>query len=141
GAGPRAAQNLVLGAKARAVMNGRVNVSIADVRAVAIPVLRHRIFTNFLADAEGVTAMTIVEELLKALPEPKISDEKQLEAEEAPAPVRPAAKAPKPAAPASAAAMIQVQCPKCGQVADVPRAAAGKKAKCAQCTTVFVIQG
>jgi len=54
GAGPRASQYLVLGAKARAVLNGRYYVSQADIRAVAPPVLRHRIKTNFNADAEGV---------------------------------------------------------------------------------------
>ena len=78
GAGPRASQYLVLAAKARAVMHGRVNVAIADVKAVAIPVMRHRIFTNFSADAEGVSAIDLVEMLLEAVPEPRISDEKAL---------------------------------------------------------------
>ena len=54
GAGPRAAQYLVLGAKAQAILTGRLNVSCDDVRAVAKPVLRHRLFTNFNADAEGI---------------------------------------------------------------------------------------
>ena len=55
GAGPRACQYLILGAKARAIINGRYNVSCNDIRALAIPVMRHRIFTNFNADAEGVS--------------------------------------------------------------------------------------
>ena len=71
GAGPRAAQYLVLGGKARAVMHGRYNVSCKDIQALAAPVLRHRIFTNFNADAEGVTTDHIVQELLKTIPEPK----------------------------------------------------------------------
>jgi len=69
GAGPRAAQYLVLGAKANAILHGRLNVSCDDVRAVAKPVLRHRMFTNFNADAEGIGPDKIVEELIKAVPE------------------------------------------------------------------------
>jgi MoxR-like ATPase len=69
GAGPRAAQYLVLGAKAHAILNGRLNVSCADVRAVAKPVLRHRIFTNFNADAEGIGPDQIVEKLISTVPE------------------------------------------------------------------------
>ena len=76
GAGPRAAQYLVLGAKSRALLHGRFNVSCEDVREVAKPVIRHRIFTNFNADAEGVTADKIVEMLIAAIPEPKIEDYK-----------------------------------------------------------------
>ena len=76
GAGPRAAQYLVLGAKSRALLHGRFNISCEDVRAVAKPVIRHRIFTNFNADAEGVTSDKIVEMLLAAIPEPKIEDYK-----------------------------------------------------------------
>jgi MoxR-like ATPase len=74
GAGPRATQYLVLGAKSRALLDGRVNVSCADVRAVAPPVMRHRIFTNFNADAEGITSESIVDRLLKAIPEPEAKD-------------------------------------------------------------------
>jgi MoxR-like ATPase len=70
GAGPRAAQYLVLGAKARAVIHGRLNVSCGDVAALALPVLRHRIFTNFAADSEGVTTDDLVARLLRAVPEP-----------------------------------------------------------------------
>jgi MoxR-like ATPase len=69
GAGPRAAQYLVLGAKAHAVLNGRLNVSCDDVRAVAKPVLRHRLFTNFNADAEGIGPDQVVEKLLGAVSE------------------------------------------------------------------------
>ncbi len=64
GAGPRASQYLVLAAKARAALNGRFFVAADDIRAVAPPVLRHRIITNFTAEAEGVTPDTIVEQLL-----------------------------------------------------------------------------
>lgn len=68
GAGPRAAQYLVMGAKGHAILNGRVNVGIDDVRAVAKPVLRHRLFTNFAADAEGVHADQVIEKLLASVP-------------------------------------------------------------------------
>ncbi len=68
GAGPRASQYLVLGAKARAVLEGRYYVSHEDIRAVALPVLRHRLKTNFNADAEGVTADHIVQRLLDSVP-------------------------------------------------------------------------
>jgi MoxR-like ATPase len=65
GAGPRASQYLVLGAKSRAALNGRFTPGIDDVNAVAHSVLRHRIVTNFSAEAEGVTTDRIVTELLK----------------------------------------------------------------------------
>jgi len=68
GAGPRASQFLVLGAKARAVLQGRHCAEIDDVRAVAAPVLRHRIITNFQAESEGIDADTIVQGLLECLP-------------------------------------------------------------------------
>jgi MoxR-like ATPase len=64
GAGPRAGQFLILGAKAHAALNGREHVSIEDVRAVAHPVLRHRVVTNFTAHAEGITSDSIVDRLL-----------------------------------------------------------------------------
>jgi MoxR-like ATPase len=70
GAGPRAAQYLILAAKARAVLHGRMAVSTSDIRAVARPVLRHRIFTNFNADAEGVDASQIIDKLIKTVAEP-----------------------------------------------------------------------
>jgi MoxR-like ATPase len=65
GAGPRATQYLILGGKARAVLYGRYYVSTEDIRAVALPVLRHRILTNFNAEAEGITSDKIVQDLLK----------------------------------------------------------------------------
>jgi MoxR-like ATPase len=68
GAGPRAGQNLVLGAKVRAVMNGRPIPSIDDVRAIAHPVLRHRIVTNFNADADGVSTDNLIDRLLESVP-------------------------------------------------------------------------
>ena len=64
GAGPRASQYLVLGAKARAVLQGRFYASCEDVRAVAYPVLRHRILTNFNAEAEGIKPDDIVRRLI-----------------------------------------------------------------------------
>jgi len=70
GAGPRAAQYLILGAKARAIMHGRYAVTAEDIRALAFPVLRHRIFTNFNADAEGIDVDQIIEKLLETVPEP-----------------------------------------------------------------------
>ena len=69
GAGPRAAQYLVLGAKAHALLHARLNVSCDDVRAVAKPVLRHRLFTNFNADAEGIGPDQVVEKLLEHVSE------------------------------------------------------------------------
>jgi MoxR-like ATPase len=65
GAGPRASQYLVLGAKVRAVLNGRFTPSIEDVRALALPVLRHRIITNFNAEAEGLSSVEMIERLVK----------------------------------------------------------------------------
>ena len=70
GAGPRAAQNLVLGAKARALLRGRLNVSCDDIRQMAKPVLRHRIITNFNADAEGIDADAVVDKLMTSVKEP-----------------------------------------------------------------------
>jgi MoxR-like ATPase len=70
GAGPRAAQYLVLGAKARAIGRGRLNVSVEDVKQMAKPVLRHRIITNFNADAEGVDTDAVIEKLLATVKEP-----------------------------------------------------------------------
>jgi MoxR-like ATPase len=68
GAGPRATQYLVLGAKARAVLHGRYFVSCEDIRAVAAPVLRHRIITNFNAESEGVKPDDIVRRLAELIP-------------------------------------------------------------------------
>ena len=71
GAGTRASQCLLLGAKARALYHGRIHVSIADLRAVAPPVLRHRILTNFRAEADGITSDEIIKRLLETIQEPK----------------------------------------------------------------------
>jgi MoxR-like ATPase len=64
GAGPRASQHLILTAKARAVMHGRYVASVEDVKAVIPSILRHRIITNFKAQAEGITSLDIIERLL-----------------------------------------------------------------------------
>jgi MoxR-like ATPase len=69
GAGPRASQFLVLGAKARAVLHGRYHVGCDDIRAVALPVLRHRLRLNFNADAEGVTVEELIRRLIDTVPE------------------------------------------------------------------------
>ena len=69
GAGPRAGQNLILGAKVRAVMSGRPIPSIEDIREIAHPVMRHRIVTNFNADADGVTTDDIIDMLLEGVKE------------------------------------------------------------------------
>src|ERR1043166_4157768 len=71
GASVRAAQYLVLGAKARALTSGRYHVNFDDIRALAHPVLRHRVLTNFRAESEGITTDSIVDELLGAVPVPK----------------------------------------------------------------------
>ncbi len=72
GAGPRAGQYLVLAAKARAVLEGRIHVSCSDIRSAAMPVLRHRILTNFAADSEGLKSVDIVQLLLSQTKEPGI---------------------------------------------------------------------
>ena len=72
GAGPRAGQFLINGGKAIAAMDGRFSVAIDDVRKIAIPVLRHRISTNFQAQAEGMTTERLIERLLEQIPEPEI---------------------------------------------------------------------
>lgn len=68
GAGPRAGQSLILAAKARALLHGRPYVAIEDVRKVAPPVLRHRVITNYTAEAEGITPDEIVRRLLDLIP-------------------------------------------------------------------------
>jgi len=72
GAGPRAGQYLIMGAKAMAAMDGRFSVALADIKKVAVPVLRHRISTNFQAQAEGKTTDDLIEQLLRELPEPEV---------------------------------------------------------------------
>jgi MoxR-like ATPase len=70
GAGPRAGQALILGAKAHALLQGRLQVGPADLQRVALPVLRHRILLSFAAEAEGMTPEQIVNELVAAVPMP-----------------------------------------------------------------------
>ncbi len=70
GASVRAAQYLILGGKARAVTQGRYHVSFDDIRALAHPVLRHRVLLNFHAESEGRTSDELIDELLEAVPEP-----------------------------------------------------------------------
>jgi len=69
GAGPRASQYLILGAKTWAALNGSVAPSCEDVRRVARPVLRHRVVRNFSAEAEGISTEDIIDALLKEIPE------------------------------------------------------------------------
>jgi MoxR-like ATPase len=71
GASPRAAQYLVLGAKARALTKGRYHVNFEDISALAHPVLRHRVLTNFHAESEGKTKAEMVDLLLDAVSVPK----------------------------------------------------------------------
>ena len=71
GAGPRAGQALVLGAKAHALLAGRLHVSPEDLRRVATPVLRHRVLPNFAAEGEGVSADRIVEDVIQTVAEPR----------------------------------------------------------------------
>jgi MoxR-like ATPase len=70
GAGPRAGQYLILAAKSHALLQGRLNVSCDDVRAYALPVLRHRVLCNFAAASEGVDSDEIVRRLIAGVPEP-----------------------------------------------------------------------
>jgi MoxR-like ATPase len=74
GAGPRASLNLILAGKARAALRGRTHVSVEDIKALCLPVLRHRIIPSFAARSEGMTADTLIEKLLDEIP----SDEKLL---------------------------------------------------------------
>jgi MoxR-like ATPase len=68
GAGPRAVQYLILGGKARALLHGRAHVQCEDIQALALPVLRHRILTNFTAASEGVTPDMVIQKLIKETP-------------------------------------------------------------------------
>lgn len=72
GAGPRAGQFLIQGGKALAALDGRFSVSIEDIQRITIPVLRHRVNTNFQAQAEGLTNEDVIERLVEAIPVPKI---------------------------------------------------------------------
>ena len=67
GAGPRASQYLVLGAKAKAVLDGRPSPNISDVQSLALPILRHRVLANFNAEAEGLKIEDILNQLMDAL--------------------------------------------------------------------------
>jgi MoxR-like ATPase len=71
GASVRAAQALVLGAKARALLQGRTHVTFDDVKALALPVLRHRILLNFQAQSEKVTTESLIAKLVAAVPTPR----------------------------------------------------------------------
>jgi MoxR-like ATPase len=73
GAGPRAGQFLINGGKALAAMDGRFSVAIDDVKKIAVPVLRHRLSTNFQAQAEGMTTEDVILRLLKEVKEPEVS--------------------------------------------------------------------
>jgi MoxR-like ATPase len=68
GAGPRAAQHLVLGAKARALLSGRYAAGVEDIRALVLPALKHRIVPNFRAEAQGIGAGEILAAVLEATP-------------------------------------------------------------------------
>ena len=70
GASVRAAQYLILGGKARAITEGRYHVSFEDIRALAHPVLRHRVLLNFHAESEGITTDQIIDQLLELVPVP-----------------------------------------------------------------------
>ena len=67
GAGTRAGQFLILGAKARALLNGRAHVTVADIQALAVPTLRHRVLLNYRAEAEGVRVDDVIQRLLDAV--------------------------------------------------------------------------
>jgi MoxR-like ATPase len=73
GAGPRAGQNLINGGKALAAMDGRFSVAIDDIKRIAVPVLRHRLSTNFQAQAEGMTTEDVIQRLMKEIKEPEVS--------------------------------------------------------------------
>ncbi|WP_421806201.1 AAA family ATPase [Flagellimonas sp.] len=67
GAGPRAGQAMILTAKANALLNGKLAVTLEDLQTVALPVLRHRVLVNFRAEAEGITSDTVTQEILKTV--------------------------------------------------------------------------
>jgi MoxR-like ATPase len=71
GGGLRASQFLILAAKARAILHGRYNASCEDVRAIALPVMRHRLLTNFQAESERVDSDQVIKRLIEHVPEPK----------------------------------------------------------------------
>ena len=71
GAGLRASQALILGGKARALVHGRYNVSVGDIQALAKPILRHRVMTNFYAESEHIDPEGVIDRLIEAVPRPK----------------------------------------------------------------------
>jgi MoxR-like ATPase len=75
GSGPRGLQYLLLGAKARAMLDGRYFVTTDDIRAVAHPVLRHRVITSFNAESSGITPDKVIDRLLETVPERRAGDE------------------------------------------------------------------
>jgi MoxR-like ATPase len=79
GAGPRASQNLILGAKARAILSGSFHVTPEHVRAVAKPVLRHRVIANFNAEADGVTTDDVIDRLLEEIPLEEGADQRMMD--------------------------------------------------------------
>ena len=72
GAGIRAAQNLILGSKARALLEGRAHVTIADIQALAAPVLRHRILLSYRAEAEGITVEKVIDQIVDHVKPPVV---------------------------------------------------------------------
>ena len=72
GRGPRAGQHLILAGKAFAAMAGRPAVAADDIRAAAIPVLRHRVATNFAAETAGLDSVAVIRKLLETVPEPPV---------------------------------------------------------------------
>ena len=70
GAGTRAGQFLVLGAKARALLKGRAHVNLDDIQTLAYPTLRHRLLLNYRAEAEGITVESVIKRLLESVPAP-----------------------------------------------------------------------
>ena len=68
GCGPRASLNLIIGAKARAILRGRYSVAIEDVQALTLPVMRHRMGLNFAAQSDGVSTDDVVAQLLESIP-------------------------------------------------------------------------
>ncbi len=107
GAGPRAAQNIILTAKARVILHGRFAVTADDVRAMTPPVLRHRIITNFNADAEGIDAAQVIERILETVPEPSYGERVSARVPQAP----PAAASQKPSPPAVSQDAPSIQLP------------------------------
>jgi MoxR-like ATPase len=73
GAGPRAGIFLIQGGRAMAAMDGRFSVAVDDIKKVAVPVLRHRVSTNFQAQAEGKTSEDVIEQLVQAIQEPEVA--------------------------------------------------------------------